>query len=226
MNMNTAGSLSDVLETQRAARARISPWWLRILGSAAFVAVLALFLGTEQTAATPWALTAAIMVIAAVWEFIEHGRGVSTDRGMARSGPLPARVIASYVATFAILGMSVFVSGVLRVSWLPHGGFQGYALVFVFLFVLWMAFLLVTEKIEAFRLSQVGIKSAARFDDLIATRTNLVLVAALALVKSIRLERLAKTLRMSASELTPVISDLADAQYVEVRGDAADPLRQ
>ena len=82
------------------------------------------------------------------------------------------------------------------------------------------------ERIAAFQQSQVGTNIAGRFDELVATRPRLMLVAALGLVKSMRLDRLAKTLCMPASELSPHISELAGAQYVQIRGDAKDSLRQ
>ena len=49
MTNTTTGSLSDVADAQRAARASITPWWLRVLGSAAYGAVMALLLVGEPT---------------------------------------------------------------------------------------------------------------------------------------------------------------------------------
>ena len=115
-NNTAAGSLSDVADAQRAARATITPWWLRFLSSAAIAVVMAGMVGPVWSRDLMFAIVA-VMLLA----LIQRRRGVDVLMGMPRL-PWPTRVVAGYVATAVVFAALWLAGTIIQVLWLTPGG--------------------------------------------------------------------------------------------------------
>jgi hypothetical protein len=220
------GSLADVEQARRAALRARAPRWQRLVMTTWLAALFALVSGGSRVSSAllpGLAVGVALLVALRMWQ---RHQGVHQLR--KRRGHL-SRGIAGALAASIVVFASVWTAAlVIRYLFLPLGSPQAYAAVFVTMFVLWTAFTAVSEKIDFYRHVQAGASSGAegRLDPVIELRGRLMACAVLAWVKSMRFDLLAKTLGMSEAELAQHISELADAQYVFIRADAKDPMRQ
>ena len=223
------GTLSDVADAQRAASLTTDPPWRRVPFGAAWAALVAGTLPTlfgtrpaeRTTAVINGIVIVAFFVMAFAFLTIQRRRGVGVASW--RSGNVLA-VRGAVVAVFALLGAP---ARLVHAWWIPQGGLQSYAFLFVSFFVLWNSYLFVLDKTDATWQNRVVLSATnlGRFNDFIAPRPRLLLTAMLA-VAPMTLDRLARTLNTSEDDLSHHITELAVIYYVRIQPDAKNPERQ
>ena len=227
MNHTATGSLADVADAQRAARATINPGWWKILVSAVIAAMLAGFvpvwLGSEHHRFWPGGIVILFFGMLIAFQRLQRRHG--TDAGGTRRGSWLSLAITVLVAVGVLIG-ALFAAALVIQQWLPLGTWSAYAVLAVTYFVLMVAYAFIAERVNWLTPAGQRTKKEARLDDLVAPTPALMLVAVLVLVKAMTVDRLAKILRVPESELSNHITQLASAQYVHTRADAKDAARQ